>query len=127
MSTPVLGIVVFLLAVGVGLAATNPTMADYEVFVGGLLNQAAERMDRTGPASEQDKDRQLVRAQVKQLAASLLSSATIRRNYGFLSLFETRVFGIDLVVLGIGNRFIPVKGVDDVAEKFRRLAPAPGP
>ncbi|HEV8540093.1 MAG TPA: DUF4359 domain-containing protein [Nitrospiraceae bacterium] len=124
MSTRVLAAVVFLLAITVGLAATNPTMGDYDVFVRGLLSQAVERMDQTGQGNERDQDRRMLRSQAKQLAASLLKSATVRRNYGLFSQFETRILGIDIVVLGIGNRFIPVKGIEDVNEKIHRLVPA---
>jgi hypothetical protein len=126
MSTRVLVVLVFLLGITVGLAATNPTAGDYDAFIDGVLSRAVERMDQTGHANERDKDRQMIRSQVKQLAASLLASATVRRNYGFFSLFETKVFGIDIVVLGIGNRFVPVKGVEDLTTKIHRLASSSG-
>lgn len=122
MSTRVLTIVMVLLAVSVGLAATNPTMGDYKAFVDELLNQAIEQKRGTA----RDQDEQMLRSQARQLVASLLASATVRRDWGVFSLFETKILGSDLLILGIGHRFIPMKGVEELNEKIHRLAPATG-
>lgn len=125
MSTWSLAIVAVLLAVSVGLAATNPTTADYEVFLLGLVNEALERMDQSSRTQERDIVRHLLQSQGRQLAASLLGPTTIRRNYGLFSVFETNVLGVNVRVLGIGSRFIPVKGVDELTAKLRHLSRPP--
>jgi hypothetical protein len=38
---------------------------------------------------------------------------TVRQNWGVLSRFETTVLGTRIVVIGIGNQFIPIEGVDE--------------
>jgi hypothetical protein len=38
---------------------------------------------------------------------------TMRQNWGVFSRFETTVLGTRVVVIGIGNQFIPVEGVDE--------------
>jgi hypothetical protein len=38
---------------------------------------------------------------------------TIRQNWGLLSRFETMVLGQKVVVIGVGNQFIPIEGVDE--------------
>jgi hypothetical protein len=124
-STWTLGIVVVLLTISVGLAATNPNTVDYEAFLLGLVNQAVERMDQPGQRDSRDMVRQLLQSQGRQLAASLLAPTTVRRNYGLFSVFETRVLGVNVLVLGIGNRFVPIKGVDELMTKLRQVSRPP--
>jgi hypothetical protein len=45
---------------------------------------------------------------------------TMRQNWGVLSRFETTVLGTRVVVIGIGNRFIPVEGVDEAIRTLGR-------
>ena len=38
---------------------------------------------------------------------------TTRQNWGILSRFETTVLDTRVVVIGIGNQFIPIEGLDE--------------
>jgi hypothetical protein len=49
----------------------------------------------------------------KELLESIVRPHTLRQNWGVLSRFETTVLGTRVVVIGIGNQFIPVEGVDE--------------
>jgi hypothetical protein len=125
MSLRTLAGVVLLLAVSVGLAATNPTMREYRAFLETQLEQAAARLDQGGQSGE--RDRQLLREQAKPLIAQLLASATVRRNAGVFSLFETKLLGLDITVLGIATKFIPIAGTDELEKKIHQLSSRPLP
>jgi hypothetical protein len=47
------------------------------------------------------------------LLNSMVRPHTVRQNWGVLSRFETTVLGSRIVVIGIGNQFIPIEGVDE--------------
>ncbi|MBM4121199.1 MAG: DUF4359 domain-containing protein [Nitrospira sp.] len=120
MSNRVLVILVLVLAMGVWLAATNPTTDDYQAFIGDLMAQAVERVD--GSTQAGGLIRQLFKSQGKQVVEAVIRPNTLRHNYGLFSLFETRVMGTRVLVVGVVNRFIPVDGMDALKEKMGRLA-----
>lgn len=119
MSNRALVIIILALAIGVGLAATNPTINDYQTFIAGLMAQAVERVDGSTPAGS--LIRQLFKSQSKQVVESMIRPNTLRRNYGFFSIFETNALGVKVVVVGVVNRFIPVDGMEALTEKIGRL------
>ena len=108
-----LGLVVTVLAVTVVLALTNPTMDQYLSFVQAELTKAMDRMDQSTPEREGTVVRNIFRRHSQELVNSVVRPHTMRKNWGVLSWFETTVLGTRVVVIGIGNRFIPVEGVDE--------------
>ena len=107
-----LSLVVTVLAVTVVLALTNPTMDQYLSFVQVELTKAMDRMDQSTPEREGTVVRNIFRRHSQELLNSVVRPHTMRKNWGVLSWFETTVLGARVVVIGIGNRFIPVEGLD---------------
>ena len=122
MSLTSLGVMVVLLAGAVGLALSNPTTDDYLQFVERELNGALDRMDQGTSSQEQQVIRQVFRAQGKKLIEGIVRPATVRRNWGLLSRYETRVAETKVVVVGIGGQFVPLTGVDEATMKIGRMA-----
>ena len=108
-----LSLVVAALAVSVVLALTNPTTDQYLSFVQSELNKAMDRMDQSTPEREGTVVRNIFRRHSQELLNSMVRPHTSRQNWGVLSRFETMVLGTRVVVIGIGNQFIPVEGVDE--------------
>lgn len=108
-----LSLVVTALAVSVVLALTNPTTDQYLGFVQAELTKAVDRMDQSTPEREGTMVRNIFRRHSQELLNSMVRPHTIRQNWGVLSRFETTVLGTRVVVIGIGNQFIPVEGVDE--------------
>ena len=108
-----LSLVVTALAVSVVLALTNPTTDQYLGFVQAELAKAMDRMDQSTPEREGTVVRNIFRRHSKELLDSMVRPHTMRQNWGVLSRFETTVLGTRVVVIGIGNQFIPVEGVDE--------------
>jgi len=108
-----LSLVVTALAVSVVLALTNPTTDQYLGFVQAELTKAVDRMDQSTPEREGTVVRNIFRRHSQELLNSMVRPHTIRQNWGVLSRFETTVLGTRVVVIGIGNQFIPVEGVDE--------------
>ena len=117
-----LAMVVLALAGAVGLALSNPTIEDYLQFVERELGRAIDRMDQHTPSREQQLIREVFRSQSKKLITGVVRPATVRRNWGLASQYETRVADTKVVVLGIGGRFIPVKGLEETTLKIGRMA-----
>ena len=108
-----LSLVVAVLAVSVVLALTNPTTEQYLVFVQSELTKAMDRMDQSTPEREGTVVKNIFRRHSQELLNSMVRPHTIRQNWGVLSRFETTVLGNRVVVIGIGNQFIPIEGVDE--------------
>lgn len=108
-----LSLVVTALAVSVVLALTNPTTDQYLGFVHTELAKAMDRMDQSTPEREGTVVRNIFRRHSQELLNSMVRPHTMRQNWGVLSRFETTVLGTRVVVIGIGNQFIPVEGVDE--------------
>jgi len=117
-----LSLVVTALAVSVMLALTNPTTDQYLGFVQAELNRAMDRMDGTTPEREGTVVRNIFRRHSQELLNSMVRPHTLRQNWGLLSRFETTVLGTRVVVIGIGNQFIPVEGVDEAILSLGRRA-----
>ncbi len=108
-----MSLVVTALAVSVALALTNPTTDQYLGFVQAELAKAMDRMDQSTPEREGTVVRNIFRRHSQELLNSMVRPHTMRQNWGVLSRFETTVMGNRVVVIGIGNQFIPVEGVDE--------------
>ena len=108
-----LSLVVTALAVSVVLALTNPTTDQYLGFVQAELTKAMDRMDQSTPEREGMAVRNIFRRHSQELLNRMVRPHTLRQNWGVLSRFETMVLGTRVVVIGIGNQFIPVEGVDE--------------
>ena len=117
-----LSMMVVALAGAVGLAWSNPTMDDYLRFIEQELGKAIDRMDQATSTREQQFIRQVFRSQSKKLLESVVRPSTTRHNWGILSRYETQVVGTNVVVLGIGGRFIPLQGVEEATLKIGRMA-----
>src|SRR3990167_2695555 len=91
LSNTALAIVVVLLGICVALVLTNPTSQDYGAFLQTQFELAVGRMDQS--LSEQDRAmmRGLYATQGPKLIKLVLQKYTRRRNFGFFSLFESRV------------------------------------
>jgi hypothetical protein len=108
-----LSLVVTALAVSVVLALTNPTTDQYLGFVQTELAKTMDRMDQSTPEREGTVIRNIFRRHSQELLNSMVRPHTMRQNWGVLSRFETTVLGNRVVVIGIGNQFIPVEGMDE--------------
>jgi hypothetical protein len=108
-----LSLIVAVLAVSVALALTNPTTDQYLGFVQAELTMSIDRMDQSTPQREGTVVRNIFRRHSQELLDSMVRPHTTRQNWGILSRFETTVLGTRVVVIGIGNQFIPVEGVDE--------------
>ena len=108
-----LSLVATVLAVSVALALTNPTTDQYLGFVQAELSKAMDRTDQSTPEREGTVVRNIFRRHSQELLNSMVRPHTMRQNWGVLSRFETTVLGTRVVVIGIGNQFIPVEGVDE--------------
>jgi hypothetical protein len=108
-----LSLVVTALAVSVVLALTNPTTDQYLGFVQTELTKTMDRMDQSTPEREGTVVRNIFRRHSQELLNSVVRPHTMRQNWGVLSRFETTVLGNRVVVIGIGNQFIPVEGMDE--------------
>lgn len=117
-----LSMIVLALIFLVGLTWSNPTMDDYLRFVELELGKAIDRMDQGTSSREQQFIRQVFRTQSKKLLESVVRPNTARQNWGMMSLYEAQVAGTNVVVLGIGGRFIPLQGVEEATLKIGRMA-----
>jgi len=108
-----LSLVVTALALSVVLALTNPTTDQYLGFVQTELAKTMDRMDQSTPEREGTVVRNIFRRHSQELLNSMVRPHTMRQNWGVLSRFETTVLGNRVVVIGIGNQFIPVEGMDE--------------
>ena len=108
-----LSLVATALAVSVALALTNPTTDQYLGFVQAELTKAVDRMDQSTPEREGTVVRNIFRRHSQELLNSMVRPHTMRRNWGVFSRFETTVLGTRVMVIGIGNQFIPIEGVDE--------------
>jgi hypothetical protein len=109
-----LSLIVATLAVSVVLALTNPTTDQYLGFMQTKLAEAIDRMDKsTNDHREGAVIRDIFRRHSRELLEGVVRPHTVRRNWGILSRFETTVLGTRVIVIGIGNQFIPVEGVEE--------------
>lgn len=100
----------------------STSIHDYLRFVELELGKVIDRMDQGTSSREQHFIGQVFRTQGKKLLESVVRPNTVRQNWGMMSLYEAQVAGTNVVVLGIGGLFIPLKGVDEATLKIGRMA-----
>jgi len=120
-SNAVLVVLVSLLTLCVALAATNPTMTQYGRFLDTQLTKALARMNPEDANSQQKIMRDILTTQGKKVIDSLTRSNTVRRDYGLFSIFTTRVFQVEVAVVGVGTQFIPLDSQEELIKKLGRL------
>ncbi|HKN86269.1 MAG TPA: DUF4359 domain-containing protein [Nitrospiraceae bacterium] len=120
-SNTLLVILVGLLTVCVILAATNPTTDQYGRFLDTQLTKALARMKPDDANLQQKIMRDILTTQGKKVIDSLTRSNTVRRDYGLFSLFTTRVFQVEIAVVGVGTQFIPLDSQEELIKKLGRL------
>jgi hypothetical protein len=120
MSNRILIGIVIGLSLCISLAALNPTREQYAQFLEESLEKALERIEEQ-PGEQQKALHGVLKAHGKKIIESVVASRTIRRNYGLLSIYETRVRDVDVRVVGVAGVFIPLERQDDVVIKLRRV------
>ena len=95
-------------------------------LVGALRQAQVGKFRHAGPR-QQNVVRDLLKSQGKFVITSVIRPNTTRRNYGLFSIFESRAFGLRLVVLGVGGEFIPLQGdnSDEVTRKLGQMILTP--
>ena len=110
------------LSIAVVLALTNPTTDQYLAFIQSELSQAIEHMDPSTPERERTVIQNIFRSHGRELIQGVVRTNTIRRNWGLLCRFETKIIDVHVVVVGIGGHFIPLEGVDEAVLRLGRLS-----
>jgi Domain of unknown function (DUF4359) len=113
---------VIVLGLGVALVLSNPTMDDYLLFVEGQLGKAMDRSEQSHSVREQAMLKSIFRSHSHELMETAVRPHTLRRNWGVMSVYETSLFDVRIVVLGVAGSFIPLKGIDDAILRLGRLA-----
>jgi hypothetical protein len=117
-----LTVVVVALSVCVGLALTNPTMDGYLTFLEIEMVKALDRSDQVQVSPERTMVKSIFRSHSHELVEGLVRPHTVRRNWGLASSYESHLFDSHILVLGIGGRYIPLKGVDEAVIRLGRMA-----
>ena len=117
-----LALAVIVLSISIGLVLSNPTMDAYLLFVEGELGKAMDRSEHDPLTREQAMLRSIFRSHSHELMNTAVRPHTVRRNWGVASVFHTSVFESQIVVLGIGGYFIPLKGIDEAILRLGRRA-----
>lgn len=117
-----LAMAVIVLGLGVGLVLSNPTMDDYLLFVEGQLGKAMDRSEQNHSGREQAMLKSIFRSHSHELMETAVRPHTIRRNWAVMSIYETSLFDVRIVVLGAAGSFIPLKGIDEAILRLGRLA-----
>ena len=117
-----LAMTVIVLGLGVGLVLSNPTMDDYLLFVEGQLGKAMDRSEQNHSRREQAMLKSIFRSHSHELMETAVRPHTIRRNWAVMSIYETSLFDVRIVVLGAAGSFIPLKGIDEAILRLGRLA-----
>ena len=117
-----LAMTVIVLGLGVGLVLSNPTMDDYLLFVEGQLGKAMDRSEQNHSGREQAMLKSIFRSHSHELMETAVRPHTIRRNWAVMSIYETSLFDVRIVVLGVAGSFIPLKGIDEAILRLGRLA-----
>jgi hypothetical protein len=117
-----LAMTVIVLGLGVGLVLSNPTMDDYLLFVEGQLGKAMDRSEQNHSGREQAMLKSIFRSHSHELMETAVRPHTIRRNWAVMSIYETSLFDVRIVVLGAAGSFIPLKGIDEAILGLGRLA-----
>lgn len=116
------GILVLVLSVSVVLALSNPTMEDYLRFIEVEMIKVLDRSDPIESSRERAMIKTIFASHSRELVESVVRPRTVRRNWGLAALFETSIEDTRILVLGVGGRFIPLSGKDEVILRLGRKA-----
>lgn len=119
-------VLVLTLGVAVGLAVSNPSSHDYEGFLQSQIVSALERMDAQPSARDQAIFREVIKAHGTHVVHTFVLPSTLRTNYGLWSVFQTQLFGVDVVVYGVAGRFVPRDDPDVLIRKVGAMVMTPG-
>jgi hypothetical protein len=122
----VLLLIVVTLSLAIWLAVTNPTKEDYARFLGTVMDQALLHMSEAPSTRDRDILREVIRAHGREVIASMIMPGTKRGNFGFWSVFESRLFGVEVIVYGAGGKFYPRDEPEEVVKKLGRIVMTPG-
>ena len=125
MSTKVVVVLTALLALGAGLAWTNPTEQAYHKFQASLLREVIEGLESSRRGGQPAIITKLFKSKNSVFLESLVQSQTVRRDFVLCSLFETTIFSTQLVVLGIGGEFIPITHIEDALREVEQSVLSP--
>jgi hypothetical protein len=117
-----LSILVIVLCLSVGLALSNPTKDDYLDFVETELRKAMDKSELNQSNRDSAVVRSIFQSHSRELVRSFVGPRTIRRNWGLVSFYESRMSDTDILVLGVGGRFVPLKGIDESILRLGRMA-----
>jgi len=117
-----LSILVIVLSLSVGLALSNPTKDDYLEFVETELRKAMDKSELNQSNRDSAMVRSIFQSHSRELVRSFVGPRTIRRNWGLVSFYESRLSDTDILVLGVGGRFVPLKGIDESILRLGRMA-----
>jgi len=117
-----LSVAVISLGLAVGMVLTNPSMENYLDFVESELKKAIDR----GELSPSDRDMSVVRSiflsHSHEVVRSFVGPRTVRSDWGLVSLYRSRIVDSEILVLGVGGQFVPLKGIDDEILRLGRMA-----
>jgi len=117
-----LSILVIVLSLSVGLALSNPTKDDYLDFVETELRKAMDKSELNQSNRDSAMVRSIFQSHSRELVRSFVGPRTIRRNWGLVSFYESRLSDTDILVLGVGGRFVPLRGIDESILRLGRMA-----
>ncbi len=118
MNNVLLGVIVVLLGLAVALAFLNPTTTEYLEFVHAVVKDAAERAGEGEVSQDRRLIQQVFRVRGGQLIDAVVRPNTVRHSYGVFSIFETHLGTVEIRVLGIARRFIPLEDPHVIAVKL---------
>ena len=117
-----LSILVIVLSLSVALALSNPTKDDYLDFVETELRKAMDKSELNQSNRDSAVVRSIFQSHSHELVRSFVGPRTIRRNWGLVSFYESKLSDTDILVLGVGGRFVPLKGIDESILRLGRMA-----
>jgi hypothetical protein len=117
-----LSILVIVLSLSVGLVLSNPSKDDYLDFVETELKKAMDRSALEQSNRDNAMVRSIFQSHSHELVQSFVGPRTIRRNWGLVSFYESRLSDTDILVLGVGGQFVPLKGIDESILRLGRMA-----
>jgi hypothetical protein len=121
MSLLQLAMTAIVLGLGIALVLSNPTTDDYLLFVEGQLGKAMDRSEQNHSVREQAMLKSIFRSHSHELMETAVRPHTLRRNWGVMSIYETSLFDVRIVALGVAGSFIPLKGIDEAILRLGRL------
>ncbi len=125
MSIKTVALLALVMVIGAALAWTNPTYEAYKKFQEQLLRQAVERMESSQPGKQPGIINKLMKSKNSMFFQSLIQSQTVHRDLVLFSIFETNIFSAQIVVLGIGGKFVPVTNVEEALHDVEKSVLSP--